>query len=100
MRRECIDGREKTSRGGIWKFAAILFFAALTMTSISALILKKKNKAYCDKIVEMSENFPVSDEQKEELAKIRKREWSRANSKANRMTEEERLSHNRVTEEF
>lgn len=87
-------------KGGIWKLVAAVFFVAFTLMSASAYLLKKKNKQYRDKIVEMSEDFPVSDEQKEELAKIRQREWSKANSPANRVTDEERLSDNRVEEEF
>lgn len=86
-------------RGGLWKMLAIIFFAAFTASAICALILKFKNNKYRDALIDVSERFPNTAEQEEELAEIRRREWGRANAPSNQMTNEERLSKNRVETE-
>ena len=84
---------------GVWKLAAVVFFIAFVGMSVAAIMLKIKNDKYRDKLIEVSEQIPNTPEQEEELADIRRREWSRANAPSNRMSDEERIAENRVTEE-
>lgn len=91
--------KECMRKKGLWKLLALIFFMAFIGTSVAAILLKRRNDKYKDALVEISEQIPVTFEQEEELAEIRKREWSRANSPANRKTDEERIAENRVTEE-
>ena len=94
---ECAKGMGR--RGGVWKFmAALLFIIAAAMT-VTAFMLKIKNNQYRDILIAESEKFPNSEEQEEELAEIRKRNWGRAHSMANKKSTEERLEDNRITEE-
>ncbi len=101
MNREYLDyakvcGRKK----GVWKIAAVIFFLAFLGASAAAVAMKIKGDKYRDALIEISEQFPNTPEQEEELAEIRRREWSRSNAPSNRMTDEERLAENRVTEEI
>ena len=67
--------------------------------TIKAFSLSKKNKEYCDMIVDLSDIYKNTPEQEMELSEIRKRDADKDNSMANRRTVEERLEDNRVTEE-
>ena len=97
MNREYFEcARDCCRRGGWWKFLAVVFFAAFVFSAISALMLKIKNDEYRDALIDVSERFPTAPEQEEELAQVRKREWSRAHAPANRMTDEERMEENRI----
>ncbi len=97
MNREYFEcARDCGRRGGMWKLLSIVLFAAFVAMSIAALVLKFKKDEYRDALIDVSEKFPNSPEQEEELAEIRKREWSRAHAPANRMTDEERMEENRV----
>lgn len=91
--------KECARKKGVWKLAAAVFFLAFVGMSAAAVMLKIKNNKYRDKLIEVSEQIPNTPEQEEELAEIRRREWSRANAPSNRMTDEERIAENRVTEE-
>lgn len=84
---------------GFWKIAAAIFFIAFVGMSVTAFLLKGKNDAYKKTLIEISEQFPVTMEQEEELDEIKRRDWSRANAPANRVSSEERIAENRVTEE-
>ena len=100
MNKEYLDyakvcGKKK----GLWKVAAVIFFFAFLGATAAAIAMKIKSDKYRDVLVEISEQFPNAPEQEEELAQIRRREWSRSNAPSNRMTDEERLAENRVTEE-
>ena len=100
MRNECFDlGKECMKKKGKWKFLAIIFFMAFIAMTVKAIILKKRNKEYCDMIVDLSDVYETTREQEEELAEIRKRESQKKNSMTERKTVEERLEDNRVTEE-
>lgn len=100
MNRECFDyARECSRRGGLWKLAAAVLFAAFLAMTVTAFMLKIKNNSYRDMLIKVSEKFPATPEQEEEMAEIRKREWSRAHAPANRKTDEERIAENRITEE-
>ncbi len=100
MNRECYEyAKDCGRRGGIWKLISAILFIALAATAVSAFILKIKNKEYRDLLIEDSERFEATPEQEEEMAEIRRREWGRAHSMANKKTIEERLEDNRITEE-
>lgn len=91
--------KECARKKGIWKLAAVIFFFAFIGMTVAAVAMKIKGDKYKDALIEISEQFPNSPEQEEELAEIRRREWSRANAPANRVSDEERIADNRVTEE-
>ncbi len=100
MNREYYEYAKDCSRkGGIWKLISVILFIALAATAVAAFMLKIKNKQYRDLLIEDSERFEATPEQEEEMAEIRRREWSRGHSMANRKTTEERLEDNRITEE-
>lgn len=100
MRKECLDlGKRCMNKSGLWKLVAIVFFVAFAVMTLNVLSLKRKNKDYCDMIVDMSDGFKETKEQEEELAEIRRRDCDRENSLNNKMTVEERLSENRIIEE-
>lgn len=100
MRNECLDlGKECMKKKGKWKLLAILFFIAFAVMTVKVIMLKKRNKEYCDMIVDLSDVYENTREQEEELAEIRKRENDKENSMSNRRSTEERLSDNRVTED-
>lgn len=91
--------KECGKKKGLWKVASIIFFLAFIGTAVTAVMYKKKSDKYRDTLIEISEQIPNTAEQDEELAEIRRREWSRANAPANRVSDEERIAENRVTEE-
>ena len=91
--------KECARKKGIWKLAAVVFFLAFVGMTMTAVMLKIKNAKYRDSLIEISGKIPNTPEQEEELAEIRRREWSRANAPSNRMSDEERIAENRVTEE-
>lgn len=98
--REYYDlGKCCMKKNGVWKFIAAIFFLAFMVMTINALCLKRKNREYCEKIVEMSDNFSNTAEQEEKLTEIRKRKWGKAHSLFNRKPDEERLADNRIIEE-
>lgn len=100
MRNECLDlGRECIRKKGMWKLLAIIFFIAFAAMTVKVVMLKKRNKEYCDMIVDLSDVYETTSEQEEELAEIRRRESDKKNSMNERKTVEERLEDNRVTEE-
>ncbi len=100
MRNECLDlGKACMKKKGMWKLLAIVFFLAFVAMTVKVIMLKKRNREYCDMIVDLSDVFENTREQEEELSEIRKRESDKENSMANRRTVEERLQDNRVTEE-
>lgn len=84
---------------GVWKIVAMFFFIAFVGMSIMAIVLGIKEKKYKKALIDVSGSIPNTPEQEEELAEIRRREWNRAGAPINRMTVEERLAENRVTEE-
>lgn len=81
------------------KMVAAFSFAGMLAMAVYALLTRHQNKKYKEKIIEMSENFPIAPEQEAELAEIRQREWAAACSPSNRKTTEERIADNRVYEE-
>ena len=91
--------KECARKKGAWKLAAVVFFLAFVGASVAAVMYKLKSNKYKDTLIEISEQIPNTPEQEEELAEIRRREWSRANAPSNRVSEEERIAENRVTEE-
>lgn len=100
MNKECFEyAKECNRRGGAWKLIAAILFVALAATAVAAFMLKIKNNQYRDLLIEDSERFEATPEQEEEMAEIRRREWSRAHSMANKKTTEERLEENRIIEE-
>ena len=85
MRNECLDlGKACMKKKGKWKFLAIIFFMAFVAMTVKAIILKKRNKEYCDMIVDLSDVYETTREQEEELKEIRKREAARKNSMTER----------------
>lgn len=86
-------------RGGMWKFVSLLLFLISVVMTAAALVLKLKNNQYRDVLIAESEKFSNTEEQEKELAEIRKRHWSRAHSRANKKSCEERLEDNRIIEE-
>ncbi len=91
--------KECAKKKGLWKVVSAIFFLAFVGTAVTAFMYKKKSDNYRDTLIEISEQIPNTDEQEEELAEIRRREWSRANAPQNRVSDEERIAENRITEE-
>ncbi len=100
MNREYFEcARECGRRGGIWKFIAGVIFILLIIMSVAAVAYKLRCDKYRDALIDVSERFPNTPEQEEELARIRREEWSKSHAPANQKTDEERMEENRVVEE-
>lgn len=92
----CRMSQKKNGKsGGFWKLCTMVSLIIGGLLAAALLEQKEKNKKYLDALIDVSERFPKSDENSEELKDLRKMRWQKARARHNRKTVNERMAKNR-----